>query len=171
MVLVCLPPFPFHRLQQYRVETEVDIGLTVKPQPHFFASPPTFASEASVSDSTEQVQDGRITHLAFLEDTELATTETSLHVGSESAVDLRLLVVCTSSSSRQNFGTLNSLGTDSFCVDRYSQIFFVQLLPLARTISIERSVRESRMQESRRIECRSRRMGESSRDQPLVTLC
>jgi len=169
MVLVCLPPFPFHRLQQYRVETEVDIGLTVKPQPHFFASPPTFASEASVSDSTEQIQDDRITHLAFLEDTELATTETSSY--SESAVDLRLLVVCTSLSREHVSHTLILSHTDTSRSCRLSSIFFVQLLPLARTISIERSVRESRMQESRRIECRSRRMGESSRDQPLVTLC
>ena len=92
---------------QYRADRENEPGLTVKPQPHFFASPPTFASEASVSDSTEQVQDGRITHLAFLEDTELATTENSSHVGSESAVDLRLLIVCTS-SSREHHLTLSS---------------------------------------------------------------
>jgi hypothetical protein len=71
------------------------LGLTVKPQSPFFASPPTFSQH----DEEETIaRDGQITHLAFLEDNQLPNPESSPNPGSESAVDLRLVVVSTSST-------------------------------------------------------------------------
>ncbi|GAA5900044.1 uncharacterized protein JCM6883_006074 [Sporobolomyces salmoneus] len=87
--------------------------LTVRPQPHFFASPPTFASNAE----QEDVQDGTITHLAFLEDNHLSSNETSSSSGSESAVDLRLLVVSTSVS---NSSPRSSLANYAFSNEPYA---------------------------------------------------
>ncbi|GAA5880823.1 hypothetical protein JCM16303_005132 [Sporobolomyces ruberrimus] len=107
---------------QWRIElSEVKIDmlnldgprLTVKPQSPFFASPPTFSQH----DEEETIaRDGQITHLAFLEDNQLPNPESSPNPGSESAVDLRLVVVSTSSTPRP----LSSLSSYDFSNEPYA---------------------------------------------------
>ncbi|GAA5954134.1 hypothetical protein JCM3765_005299 [Sporobolomyces pararoseus] len=111
---------------QWKVElSEVNIDmlnadgprLTVKPQPHFYASPPTFSSDEAVGGDAVQIRDASITHLVFLEDNQLPVNETSSTVGSESSVDLRLLAVSTSCS---NYSPQTSLASYDFSNESYA---------------------------------------------------
>ncbi|GAA5942640.1 uncharacterized protein JCM15063_000848 [Sporobolomyces koalae] len=90
---------------QWKIElSEVNIDmlnvdgprLTVKPQPHLFAAPPTFVPIND--DESEVVQTAKISTLAFLEDSAFGVSDSQ--PGSESAVDLQLLVVATALDSR-----------------------------------------------------------------------
>lgn len=82
-------------------------GLTVKPQPHMFASLPCFPAHETDDDDDQVEGDMRgrssvITHLAFLENNDLAcpssSSSSAAAAGDEStsAADLQLLVVSTS---------------------------------------------------------------------------
>ncbi|GAA5943289.1 hypothetical protein JCM1841_001486, partial [Sporobolomyces salmonicolor] len=90
-------------LSEIRIEMGNAEGprLTVRPQPHFFVTPPSFSpshSPLSLEDedaAAHSPKDGQITHLAFLEDNELSRPDAA--EGSEAAVDLRLLVSVVSS--------------------------------------------------------------------------
>jgi hypothetical protein len=137
--------------------------LTVKPQPHFFAAPPSFSAFASEGVERPIAQDARITHLAFLEDNHLDSDETNST--DETAVDLRLLVVSTSTSCKSCFPCRDRREVElikprSNCPGRSSSIFAIELRLLQRILRSQRSVLSSRMQESRRTKCRPRRMGE-----------
>ncbi|GAA5859117.1 hypothetical protein JCM1840_003759 [Sporobolomyces johnsonii] len=82
-------------------EIKIEMGnaegprLTVRPQPHFFLSPPSFSPSGDEDAAAHPPKDGQITHLAFLEDTEISRPDAA--EGSEPAVDLRLLISVVSS--------------------------------------------------------------------------
>ncbi|GAA6009167.1 hypothetical protein JCM11491_005777 [Sporobolomyces phaffii] len=104
-------------------EVKVDMSnidgprLTVKPQPHFFASPPTFSDNPTeIGDRFEHLGQVGVTHLAFLEDTETVSAENSSNNGHESSVDLRLLVISTDTSHLPR----SSLATYTFSNEPYA---------------------------------------------------